>query len=228
MEIITKQEAKEKGLKKYYTGKPCIKGHLSERNVCDDKCRQCDYEYRHSSKSKERDKKVRHERYLRKREIEIAQTKLYKEKNAEWRKSYEKQYEKENADRIAKRKAEYYKEKRDLILERCTTYQKRNRGRYNHYSKIRNLIKKNRVPAWANLEKIECIYIECKRLKESTGINYVVDHILPLQGKIVSGLHTEHNLRIVEYKENASKLNKWNPDDSYIKSYYEQLNDEID
>ena len=43
----------------------------------------------------------------------------------------------------------------------------------------------------------------------TTGRQHVVDHIIPLQGRTVSGLHVETNLRVVEHHENARKHNTW-------------------
>ena len=57
------------------------------------------------------------------------------------------------------------------------------------------------VPSWANLEVIERIY-DC-----AEGDH--VDHIVPLQGKLVCGLHVENNLQYLSPKENLSKGNKW-------------------
>lgn len=41
MQIITRSEAKALGLKRYFTGKPCKHGHMSERKVCDSRCLTC-------------------------------------------------------------------------------------------------------------------------------------------------------------------------------------------
>lgn len=41
MEIISRKEAKERGLKRYFTGKPCKHGHTSERNATTGKCLEC-------------------------------------------------------------------------------------------------------------------------------------------------------------------------------------------
>ncbi len=58
-----------------------------------------------------------------------------------------------------------------------------------------------RIPKWANLEKIREIYKKSKK-------GYHVDHIIPLQGKNVSGLHVENNLQYLTATQNISKGNK--------------------
>lgn len=44
MEIIGKKEAKARGLNRFYTGKPCIRGHVSERRVSTGTCNECNLE----------------------------------------------------------------------------------------------------------------------------------------------------------------------------------------
>ena len=71
--------------------------------------------------------------------------------------------------------------------------------------------KLNATVAWADDGKIFAVYFEARLVSELTGIKHAVDHVVPLQGRLVSGLHVEHNLRIVEASENSRKSNKWEP-----------------
>ena len=73
-----------------------------------------------------------------------------------------------------------------------------------------NLIK-YLTPPWANKTAIKQIYQEAKRMTAETGIQYEVDHIFPLRGQLVCGLHIETNLRIISRTENNSKTNYYLP-----------------
>ena len=68
-------------------------------------------------------------------------------------------------------------------------------------------------PKWLTKEhkkQIKEIYAERDRLIKETGIPHDVDHIIPIQGETVSGLHVPWNLRPIPSKENGQKKNKWN------------------
>lgn len=64
------------------------------------------------------------------------------------------------------------------------------------------------MPAWANEFFIQEIYDLRKRREDVLGIKFDVDHIVPLQGKNVCGLHVEYNLRIIPRTENRRKHNR--------------------
>lgn len=65
--------------------------------------------------------------------------------------------------------------------------------------------KLKRTPAWADLDKIKEFYDNCPR-------GYHVDHIVPLQGEHISGLHIETNLQYLPAIDNIKKGNKFNPE----------------
>ena len=68
--------------------------------------------------------------------------------------------------------------------------------------------KKSALPSWANLKEIKQIYKEAANLRDS-GKNVHVDHIIPLNGKNVCGLHIEYNLQIIDSNDNLKKSNNW-------------------
>jgi ribosomal protein L40E len=68
---------------------------------------------------------------------------------------------------------------------------------------------KNATPSWADLDKIKEIYKLAKILTEQTGIQYEVDHIIPINNMFVCGLHVETNLQVITKEENRRKSNKF-------------------
>jgi 5-methylcytosine-specific restriction endonuclease McrA len=68
---------------------------------------------------------------------------------------------------------------------------------------------KQATPKWANVSAIKEFYIGAQRLSKETGIPHEVNHIIPLQGKLVSGLHVPTNLQILTEKENQQKNAKF-------------------
>ena len=63
------------------------------------------------------------------------------------------------------------------------------------------------TPPWADLEAIKEFYTKREQLTKDTGVLHHVDHIVPLNGVEVRGLHCENNLQILTASENLSKYN---------------------
>lgn len=139
----------------------------------------------------------------------------YAKNNKDWRNSHKeerKQYmekwhnanPEKNKEYCAKRKIE----RNDEVLAYSRTWKKNNKPKVNASIKARKLAKIQRTVAWSDKEKIESYYSVCAFFNEVNGyIKYHVDHIYPLKGKRVSGLHVENNLQILLAKENIKKSN---------------------
>ncbi len=65
----------------------------------------------------------------------------------------------------------------------------------------------NATPTWVNESKIKEIYRECADISTRTGIQHHVDHIIPLRGKKVCGLHVPWNLQVITASDNLKKSN---------------------
>jgi hypothetical protein len=71
-------------------------------------------------------------------------------------------------------------------------------------------------PEWVDRGELQAFYAEARRLTETTGVRHVVDHDVPLNHPFVCGLHVPWNLRVVPWRVNATKGNRFNPDQMEI------------
>lgn len=105
---------------------------------------------------------------------------------------------------------EEYREKRKEEYQR-------NKDKYKERVKKRRDALDERTPQWltkSQLEEIKAIYAKASRLKSKTGVDYHVDHIVPLQGTHVSGLNVPWNLQILTADANDGKGTKFDFDSS--------------
>ena len=87
-----------------------------------------------------------------------------------------------------------------------------NKDKLNAKHAKRRAAKLNRTPSWLTKEdlgKIKELYKEAQKLREETGEEWHVDHIIPLQGENISGLHVPDNLQVIRAKDNLSKANRY-------------------
>lgn len=114
-------------------------------------------------------------------------------------KTYRQAHQRELADKKRAR--------RNIELDRL--WNKRNRARKAESWRAYDARKNSACPVWASREKMRRFYEEARRLTLETGVQYEVDHIIPLKGESVCGLHCEFNLRVITKSENAAKSNRW-------------------
>ena len=127
-----------------------------------------------------------------------------KERSLAWAKS--------NPDAIKRSQRKYREANKDARAAKHLEWQKINKDKLRVISARRKAAKLRATPPYANTEAISAIYAEAMRQQEETGIRKHVDHIVPLQSKIVCGLHVHNNLQIIDGADNESKKNRWWPD----------------
>lgn len=116
-----------------------------------------------------------------------------------------------NKDQIAEKKKQYYELNKEHITKSMKQYSKNNPAKFNAKNAKRRATKLQATPNWLTSEELQQIvefYKEAQVLKLATGEGYHVDHIVPLQGKNVCGLHVPWNLQIIEASKNRKKSNK--------------------
>lgn len=122
--------------------------------------------------------------------------------------AYRKEYQKANKDRIFAARAARLTERREVKR----LWRKNNLGLVLADSANRRAAKLQRTPAWLtefDLLKIKCLYQLAAMRNRESGYDWHVDHIIPLQGANVCGLHVPSNLRVIPAIDNMRKSNQY-------------------
>ena len=176
--------AKSTGAKYYYTGQPCIRGHIALRKT-KGACVECVREDWAKDNAKRSEKP--------KSEASKAAGRRYYEKNKELVKA--------RANARPKDEVNQYRKK----------HKENNPEYYKALTSVRKRRHRNATPKWITAGQklaMRQLYIQAMELTKLTGERYVVDHIVPLISDVVCGLHVPWNLRVITQEENLKKSNK--------------------
>lgn len=184
----TREKAKKIGSKYYFTGQPCKHGHIAARKT-KGACVEC--------------------------------LKVEWVKGNETRADYFREYNKREDTKD--RKNEWYQENREAVIAAASTRPLHVKREYQKTWKEKNVVwvradtkarrRKHRdaTPPWISRQQktdIRQLYQIAITMTKTTGEQYVVDHIVPLRGEDVCGLHVPWNLRVITQEENLKKSNK--------------------
>lgn len=188
MKLVSLDSARKLGLTHYFTGKPCKYGHVSKRQVSNRGCIEC----------------------LHKKSIDWAKN------NPQRAEEIRNKWNINNKDKEAERAREWRKNNPEAYKCAVNNWREKNSTYYKAYmakcAMDRFAAKKKRTPIWLTDDDhwlIEQAYELAQIRSEMFGFPWHVDHVVPLRGKDVSGLHVPWNLQVIPGKENISKSNRF-------------------
>lgn len=136
----------------------------------------------------------------------------YAADNPEANKSRARAWREANPDRVAELSAKGRERRKERWVEFLEQERERYRkgyeldgGKYTAKGAARRTARLRATPPWSDLAAIVDIYRRARQLSLDTGIKHDVDHIIPLRGKHVSGLHVPNNLQILTSAANRRK-----------------------
>jgi hypothetical protein len=205
--LVSRAEARLHGLKTYFTGTPCKRGHVVERNTGDKHCVACRREsartdaakayavrYRASNTEKEKARKARH--YAKNADAISSRSARYYIENTDAIKARKARYRVDAAAAIKTHAARYYIENTDAINERNSQYHAANPDRG------RARVAKRRALKMA--QRCDCCTDEDIRAAfyTRTDTGFEVDHVVPLA---IGGLHCRYNLQLLAVEVHRDK-----------------------
>lgn len=234
MEIISRAEAKAQGLKYYFTGKPCKRGLVEIRSVSNRhcQCRSCKAERldcvkKHYENESNRKRKYVAEANRRKadptnRGRNNERQRKYREKNLDMINAKRRKRYKENPQHYRNLTNQYSSRNRDVLSQKQRENRAKNPDREKEYrvkyrEKHNELVAKRRaeqrqaIPSWFN-EFDEFAFQQAYELaalrQQETGIEWHVDHMIPLRARKCCGLHCADNIQVIPAVMNLEKNNK--------------------
>lgn len=132
------------------------------------------------------------------REKIAAQKRLCEDRKSEHYRAKKAQWAAANRDKVREIQKKYYAGHKEDVAKYLREYSKANRWRNQDKIAWMKCKRANRVPPWVRRKAIQEVYSKCPESLD-------VDHIIPLHGQNVSGLHVPWNLQYLTKAENSRK-----------------------
>lgn len=210
-----RSDAKGKKVRHYFTGIPCVNGHVEMRATNSGHCLQCDRD-RAKVRLTDPEYRAKHRKLTLEYKLRVladpVRRKAIRTREAEMHAiSPHRKAAKKNADKIRNQRPEVISRRKQRSASLTDDQVAKARARCSMRRavtlKAATVTKKLKLTS-----EITTIYLKCREITKSTGVKHEVDHIVPLRGKRVSGLHVPWNLRIISRHENATKYNLFDGD----------------
>lgn len=206
MQVISRKEARQKGLIFYFTDKYCKNRHIAKRYVVNGTCLTCTQKWDKKNKPKYRVKQA-------------ARSREYYKNHTEERKAYSRKYAKENAAVVAAKLKAYQEKHKERYKKLHREYKQKNKERQRLQHRLyrqANAAKYTGYKKQRKLQTIQSDYFkvfqrEILQFYSCRPVGHHVDHITPLRHKDICGLHVPWNLQYLPAAENIRKNNKFTP-----------------
>lgn len=218
---MNRSEAQRQSLKTYNTGVPCKNGHSADRSTATGSCIECATArsarfYEQHGVEYRREKSTAHYQQNKQTYVDrgVAWQRDNPEKVSAIRRRTNKAFRAEHPEYAAEwwkqhpERAEEYA-KRQYARAARRNWRQANKGHQNFLTRMRQKHVRQATPSWADRDQLKLIYIEAGERSVREGIEYHVDHIIPLRGELVCGLHTPANLQILTKHDNLKKGRKY-------------------
>jgi hypothetical protein len=136
----------------------------------------------------------------------------YENNKDEWNQRSVK-WQKTNKEKVAHIQKTYRDANKEQRNNQTAEWKRNNKAKVNFSNNTRHAAKLQRTPEWLSkeqLQEIQDFYAMAQQLETVFPWKQHVDHIVPLQGEDVSGLHLPWNLQILSAKDNITKGNRYN------------------
>lgn len=178
-------------------------------------CKQCKKEAAAARRAADPEKYLEIARKYRERNPEVVSSSRKKcySKNAEVYRELSRKWKRNNPAKVAESSARWREQNPELALmasrKNRLAWQARNRDYARAQLAKYRASRGNRTLSKLNLDaEIKAIYKKAAAISSATGIQHHVDHMVPLHGKTVSGLHVPWNLQVIPAYDNRRKSNK--------------------
>ena len=191
-DMKAREAARQSGAVHYFTGIPCVRGHVSRRWTKRGTCVQCWQERSEEEKKKAAAYRVKLLSDPHEAEKQRQRIRNHYKRNKESRVKQIQAWRADNMDKVRKCGRAYFKRHPERCYAKAALYRAR---------------KHKAMPPWADPKEIALVYKKARELTKQTGIKHDVDHIIPLKGRNVCGLHTADNLQAIPSAVNYRKYN---------------------
>jgi len=122
-------------------------------------------------------------------------------------KAYAIEYRAKNLDTIKASQAKWRVENKAYIAMKARETYAEDSSKKRLDNSVRHKRLRQSTPDWVDKNVIKEFFAKAQRLSKQTGVLNHVDHIYPLNGKLVSGLTVPENLQVLTESENCRKSN---------------------